>query len=193
MGEPARVARYTYDEYRRLEAFANVKHEYLEGQILAMAGGTLEHAALAVAVITAFEMQFAGKRCHALTSDARVRVLATGLASYPDVTVVCGELERDPEDANNVVNPTLLVEVTSPSTEDYDQGAKAEHYRQIPSLREYVVVSHRARRIERWWRDARSEWRRESAGPGARLALAGVGATLDVDAVYERSPLTRGL
>lgn len=193
MSEPARFPHYTYDEYRRFEKLANAKHEYLDGQILAMAGGTIEHAALAAAVLALLEHQFGGRRCHALTSDARVRVVATGLATYPDVTVICGDLKRDAEDSDNVANPTLIVEVTSPGTEHYDRGAKSEHYRQIPSLREYVFVSHRERCLERWWRDEAGAWQSESAGRGERLALAAVDAVLDVDAVYDRSPLTRDL
>src|SRR4051812_18549083 len=92
MGEPARLAHYTYDEYRRFEAAANTKHEYLDGQILAMAGGTPEHAGLAAAVIEQLGPQLGGGPCQSFTSDLRIRVLATGLATYPDVTIVCGEL-----------------------------------------------------------------------------------------------------
>jgi Uma2 family endonuclease len=193
MGEPARLAHYTYDEYRRFEAAANTKHEYLDGQILAMAGGTPEHAGLAAAVIEQLGRQITGGPCQSFTSDLRIRVRATGLATYPDVTVVCGDLERDPEDVNGVVNPTVLVEVLSASTEHYDRGVKAAHYRQIPSLREYVLVSHRERRIERWYRNERDEWRSEDAGRGGRLQMAAVRAVLDVDAIYDRSALTRGL
>ncbi len=193
MGEPARLAHYTYDEYRRFEAAANTKHEYLDGQILAMAGGTPEHAGLAASVIEQLGRQLAGGSCQSFTSDLRIRVLATGLATYPDVTIVCGDLERDPEDANGVVNPTVLVEVLSTSTEHYDRGEKAAHYRRIPSLREYVFVSHRERRLERWWRDDRGEWQSESAGRGSQLQMAAVNAGLDVDAIYDRSALTRDL
>lgn len=193
MGQPARLPYYTYDEYRRFEAASNVKHEYLDGQILAMAGGTPEHATLAAAVIAQLDRQLAASPCHMFTSDLRIRVLATGLTTYPDVTVVCGELERDPEDRNNGVNPTVLIEVSSPSTAHYDRGEKAEHYRRIPSLREYLLVSSQDRRIERWWCDESGAWRAENAGRGQRVELAAIGAVLDVDAVYNRSPLTRDL
>ena len=137
--------------------------------------------------------QLAGGPCTIFTSDLRVRVLATGLATYPDVTVVCGDLERDPEDGNGVVNPTLLVEVLSGSTEHYDRGEKAAHYRTISSLREYVFVSHRERRIERWWREGLDEWQSQSAGRGEVLRLAALGIDLEIDTVYERSPLTQSI
>ena len=98
-----------------------------------MAGGSVLHAALSAAMLAAFHQQLGG-RCRVYSSDLRIRVRATGLASYPDVTVVCGAAETDPENAETVVNPTVVVEVLSPSTMDYDLGEKFEHYRQIPSL-----------------------------------------------------------
>lgn len=193
VGEPARLPHYTYEEYRRFEALANAKHEYLDGQILAMAGGTPEHAALAAAVSTMLAQLRGDGPCRWFGSDLRVRVRATGLATYPDVTVICGELERDPDDGNNAVNPTLLVEVLSESTESYDRGEKVEHYRKIPSLREYLLVSHRARLIEHWWRDTSGHWQNEAAGGGEMVSLAALDITLGVDAVYDWSALTRDL
>jgi len=193
MSRPARFACYTYGEYRRFEEATDAKHEYLDGQILAMAGGTPEHAALGATVIGLLSEQLAGRPCYPLSSDLRVRVQATGLATYPDVTVVCGPLERDSEDPNATVNPTVLVEVLSDSTEAYDLGEKFAHYRSIPSLREYVLVSHRARRIERRWQDSGGSWRSEVAGRGETVELTSIGAALVVDAVYGRSPVTSGL
>ena len=193
MGRPARLPYYTYDDYRRFELDANSRHEYLDGQILAMAGGTLEHAALAAAVCTLFGRSLENGPCRWFGPDLRVRVVATGLATYPDVTVICGDLQRDPEDRNNAINPTLLVEVTSPSTEHYDRGVKAAHYGRIASLREYVLVSHRERRIECWRPDDGDGWRVETGGRGERVELTALGAVLDVDAVYDRSSLTRDL
>ena len=108
---PAHRIHYTYAEYLTLEASSNVKHEYLDGQIYAMAGGTPEHAALAAAVIGLLFPELRRGRCRAYDADLRVRVPSTGLATYPDVTVVCGPLERDAEDGQAVTNPTLIVEV----------------------------------------------------------------------------------
>jgi Uma2 family endonuclease len=104
------------------------------------------------------------------------------------VTVICGDLERDPEDPNAALNPTVLVEVLSPSTEDYDRSEKSAHYRAIPSLREYLLVSHRERRIERWWRAGGDEWKQQSLGRGDVVQLSALGIGLEVDAIYERSP-----
>lgn len=193
MSQAVRLAHYTYEQYRRFEETTNAKHEYLHGQILAMAGGTPEHAALATAIIGLLEQGLAGSTCYPFSSDLRVRVRATGLATYPDVTIICGDLERDPEDPNAAVNPTVLVEVLSASTEDYDRGEKSAHYRAIPSLQEYLLVSHRERRIERWWRVGPDDWKQESAGRGEMLRLSALGIDLEVDAIYERSPLTRAI
>ena len=99
MSAPAGLHHYTYADYLALEAASNVKHEFLAGEIYGMAGGTPEHAALSVAVSGALLAQLRGSPCRVYSSDLRVRVLATGLATYPDVTVVCGEAERDPENS----------------------------------------------------------------------------------------------
>jgi Uma2 family endonuclease len=191
--EPARLARYTYEEYRCFEEATDAKHEYLGGQILAMAGGTPEHAALSTAIIGLLERKLAAVPCYPFSSDLRVRVRATGLATYPDVTIICGDLERDPQDPNAAVNPTVLVEVLSSSTEEYDRGEKSAHYRRIPSLQEYLLVSHRERRIERWRRGSTGDWERESAGRGEVLHSSALGIDLEVDAVYDRFPLTRSI
>ncbi len=193
MSEAARLAHYTYEEYRRFEEATDAKHEYLRGQILAMAGGTPEHAALATAIIGILERRLAGRPCYPFSSDLRVRVPATGLATYPDVTVICGDLERDPEDPNAAVNPTVVFEVLSASTEEYDRSEKCGHYRAIPSLREVLLVSHRERRIDWWWRGATDDWEQQSAGKGETVRLSSLNIDLDVDAIYDRSPLTRGI
>jgi Uma2 family endonuclease len=146
MPEPARRPRYTLDQYLRLEEMSNVRHEYLEGEIYGMPGGTPEHGRIAANIIMLLGMHTASRRCAVFTSDVRVRVTATGLDTYPDVTVVCGRLEYDSLDPHAIANPTLLVEVTSPSTEAYDRGEKLNHYRRIPSLQEIVIVAHGERR-----------------------------------------------
>ena len=158
MSSPAHDVHYTFRQYLSLEKASNVKHEYLAGQIYAMAGGTPEHAALQGAVHGLLFPQVRAGRCRAHGSDLRVRVLATGLDTYADVAIVCGPRELDPEDKNAVTNPTLLVEVLSPSTQDYDCGEKFAHYKRIPSLRQYVLVSPDEHRVEVWTRDDEGAW-----------------------------------
>ena len=188
MRAPAR-RRYTYHDYLVLERTANVKHEYLAGEIYAMAGGPRAHAALAANVLSELGPQLRGKRCQAHSSDLRVRVLASGLATYPNVTVVAGHAEPDPEDANTVVNPSVVVEVTSPSTEDYDRTEKLEHYQRIPGMSAVVLVSHRERCIEVISRGDDGAWQRSEARAGNAAALPSLDATLVVDEVY-RDALT---
>lgn len=182
---PVRGVHSTYAEYLEIEADSLIRHEYLAGEIFAMAGGTPEHAALHMSVGASLVRQLEGHPCRVFSSDLRLRVAATGLATYADVTVVCGRLERDAEDENAVINPTVLVEVTSKRTEAYDRGEKFEHYRRIPSLREYVLVSHREPRIDVWRRpEAGAEWIETRATRGEVAHLDAIGCELGVDAVY---------
>lgn len=176
---------YAWHEYIALEAASNVKHEYLEGQIYAMAGGSPVHAALQLAVPSLLFPALRSGTCRAYGSDLRVRVLATGLATYPDVTIVCGQREIDPDDKNTVVNPTLLVEVLSASTEEYDRGEKFAHYKRIPSLRQYVLVSPDEHRVEVWTRNAADAWTSVVSKDGAVADLESIGARLDVRELYD--------
>ncbi len=153
-------------EYLVAEAAGDVKHEFLRRAVHAMAGGTPEHAALSAAVIGELRSLLRGKPCQVFTSDLRVRVEATDLTTYPDVSIVCGVLERSELDANAVTNPVALVEVLSDSSEAYDRGEKFAHYRRIPSLREYLVVSQRETRLELFRREDDGSWRLFVAGAG---------------------------
>jgi len=175
--------RYTFGDYLRLEEESSTRHEFLDGEIVAMAGGTPEHAALAMAVGRQLGNQLEGTHCRVFSSDLRVRVPATGLTTYPDVTVVRGPTERDAESATTVTNPTVVVEVTSDSSEDYDRGAKPQHFQTLPSLAAIVVVSHREPRVEVWTR-AEKGWSRSEAGRAERVAISPLEAELDVDALY---------
>jgi len=182
MSTTARRLHYTYAEYLALEDESPVRHEYLDGEIYAMAGGSPDHAALAAAVIGAL----AGKlppACRSYTSDLRVRIEATGLSTYPDVAVVCGRTRRAADDALAVVNPVLLAEVTSPSTEEYDRGEKVRQYQLLPSVREILLVSHREPVITLHRRTG-DGWSELRAGPGETLALESVSAHIAVDHIY---------
>jgi len=178
----ARHLHYTYQEYLALEAGSSVRHEYLKGEIYAMAGGSPDHAVLAARLIRALGMQLR-HGCQVFTSDLRVRIPATGLTTYPDVSVVCGKTTRAAEDPLAVVNPVLLAEVTSDSTEDYDRGEKLRHYKDLPSVREVLFVSHRGPRISLHRRDD-AGWTLLDAGPGETVALPSIGSRVAVDELY---------
>jgi Uma2 family endonuclease len=173
---------YTYAEYLGLEEESSIRHEYLDGEIYAMAGGTPDHAALAAAVLAIIRAQLP-RGYRAFTSDLRIRIPATGLSTYPDGAVVCGGTQRAAEDALAVTNPILLLEVTSNSSEDYDRGEKLRQYQAIATAREIVIVSHRERRIVLYSRDA-SGWQLTEARAGASVPLESIGGTLSVDDVY---------
>ena len=170
---PAAHHRYTYAEYLDLEEVSNVKHEYLAGAIYAMAGGTPEHAEMAAALISMLSARLRGSQCRVYSSDLRVRVTATGLATYPDVTVVCGPLERDPGSHTTIINPTAVFEILSDSTEAYDRGDKLDHYRQISSLRECVLISHREPLVEVWSRGDEGGWNHGEARAGETVSVTG--------------------
>lgn len=173
-----------YAEYVQRERDAVAKHEWIAGEVFAMTGGTPEHARLQATLARVLGNALLDGRCAVYSSDLRVRSRATEIATYADLTIVCGEVETDGEDANAVTNPTLLIEVLSPSTEAYDRGQKAAHYRRMPSLREYVLVAQDAPRIEVFRRGSDGTWEFIEAGPGELLVLESVGCTLAVDDVF---------
>jgi len=182
--------RLTYDDYCRIEAESTVKHEYWDGQAWAMAGGSREHAAICANILGLLSAQLRGSASQAHTSDLRIRVQATGLATYPDVSVICGHAELDPEDRRGhaVTNPTLLVEVLSPSTEEYDRGEKLAQYKQIASVREVVLVTQETHFVEVWRRGDDDTWTRTEHRDG-NIVLTSIGCELPTSDVY-RDPLS---
>lgn len=122
--------------------------------------------------------------CRAFTSDVRVRIVATGLSTYPDGAVICGRSIRATDDQIAVVNPVLLIEVTSSSTEDYDRGEKLRHYQQLPSLREVLILSHRAPRVTRVRREHEDRWNTSEFLAGESVDLASLNISLAVDDLY---------
>lgn len=181
--------RFDFEAYVALEQGSPIKHEFLAGVVWAMAGGSPEHAATAANIVRLLGNQLEGQRCRVFSSDLRVRVKATGLATYPDVTVVCGQLELDPEDpkGHTVVNPKMLVEVLSPSTADYDTGEKLDHYRQIDSLEVIMLVAHDAHSVDVWRRTA-TGWDHQIVVEGGTIEVAPLRAELSVAEIY-RDPL----
>ena len=182
MSTTARHLHYTYEQYVALEEESPIRHEYLEGEIYAMAGGSPDHAALAATIIRLLGPKLPSL-CRTFTSDLRVRIPATGLSTYPDVAVICGRTQRAADDPLAVVNPVLLVEITSDSTEEYDRGEKLRHYRHLPSLREVLIVSHREPHLTLHQRED-ATWLTIEARRHQAVGLAGVAAHLSVDDVY---------
>jgi Uma2 family endonuclease len=188
---PARKPTMTYAEYFAFEDKATERHEFLDGQVFAMGGGTIEHARLIAGVTITLGNALRDRPCRIFSAELRIRIRATGLTTYPDVSVVCGKAEIDSEDPHAIVNPTLVVEVLSDSTEAYDRGEKAAHYRHLPSLREYVLVSQHQPRIEVYRRNEAGRWELYEYESGSLVELASVGCAVAVDEVY-RDPLAAG-
>lgn len=178
----ARRVHYTYEEYLRALEDSEIKLEYCEGEIFAMAGGTLTHAKLSARMISTLD-QALGERCSVLSSDAKIRVEQTDLSTFPDVTVVCGAIVTSARDAHAVINPTLIVEVTSPSTEQYDRGAKLTHYQHLESLRAVIFVSHARKEIEVVSRDA-ERWSTRIFSAGEEVVVSAPAVRFSIDTVY---------
>lgn len=172
---------YSFDDYLRLERESPTRHEFLDGTVWAMAGGSPNHSAIAVNIVRMLGNSLAGRRCGVFNTDLRMRVKATGLATYPDASVICGRVELDPDDdkGHTAINPILLVEVLSPSTENYDRGEKLAHYKRIPSVREVMLVAHDGRRVD-LWRRVESGWTQLAFRDGEDVELASLGVTLPV-------------
>jgi Uma2 family endonuclease len=188
MLEAHRLHRYTYAEYVGLEMISAEKHEFLDGEIYAMTGGSEEHSALAAEMVYALVSAVGDGRCRVHTSDLRIYVESVGLATFPDCTVVCGPLQQhEPSPKATALNPTILVEVTSDSSEEYDRGLKLEYYRTIPTLREYIIVSHRERRLAVETRGNDGTWTTREAMKGERIEIASLGAEIIVDEIYRHS------
>ena len=187
MALPRPQRRLTEGEYLELERGAGFKSEFLEGEMFAMAGGTLQHSLIATNLAGEFRNRLKGSRCIPFNSDLRIKIAATGLWTYPDLSVLCGPPEFVPGTNDTVLNPSLLVEVLSDSTEAYDRGTKFEHYRQIPTLREYLLVSQKAPRIEQFTRQPDGRWLlNEVAGLEAMLELPSLQITLSLAEVFAR-------
>jgi Uma2 family endonuclease len=188
MRERRRLHRYTYADYVALEMTSTGKHEFLDGEIYAMAGGWEEHSALAAAMVHALANAVGDRPCRVHTSDLRIYVEEAGLATFPDASVICGPLQQhDPSPTATALNPMILVEVTSDSSEDYDMGPKLEYYRTIPSLREYVIVSHRERRITVHGRTSDGTWETRVATSAGEVSIPSLGVHLRIDEVYSNS------
>jgi Uma2 family endonuclease len=182
--------RYTYADYVSVEQTSSTKHEFLDGEIYAMAGGSEEHSALCAQVLRLLGNAIAERPCRVHTSDLRVFVESVGLATFPDGSVICGPLvQHPPSPQSTALNPLVLIEVTSDSSEDYDTGFKLDAYRSIPSLADYIVVSHRERRVTVHHRQPDGSWTLTVGVGGEAVEVRGLATALQVDEVYRASAI----
>jgi Uma2 family endonuclease len=191
MGQPQRRAALTPAEYLRVERAAAYRSEYFAGEMFAMAGGSPRHSLIRTNLIGELSGGLKCCPCTAYDSDLRIRVSATGLYTYPDASVICGALEFDDEHRDTVLNPTLIAEVLSEGTEAYDRGKKFNHYRQLPSLREYLLVAQDRPTLERFARNADGTWTLTiKSGLDQSLDLSAIGVTLSLAEVYDKVDFT---
>jgi Uma2 family endonuclease len=152
--------RYTIEEYLRNEQDSSQRHEYYNGEIVAMAGGSPEHSLIIANIVGEVRNRLKGSPCRIYEGNLRVKIPRSRFYVYPDATIVCGELQRDPNDRSNqtIVNPRAVVEVLSPSTEHLDYGRKFRQYLQFETLTEYVIVAQDAPHVETYFRQPEGTW-----------------------------------
>lgn len=187
MSRPAEQFFITETDYLALERQAETKSEYLNGCIYAMSGASREHSTIVFKLARRIGNQLDGKPCRGYVNDMRVKVSPTGLYTYPDALVVCGEPHFEDAQVDTLLNPTVIIEVLSDSTEAYDRGGKFAHYRTLGSLTDYLLIAQNEPRIEHYCRQADGTWRYTAAdGLEAEVDIKTIGCVLRLAEVYER-------
>ncbi len=176
----------TPEQYLEGERVSEIKHEYFQGKIYALAGASSNRNLIAGNVYFALRTQLRNRRCHVYFSDIRIKIPRTGLYTYPDISALCGTPLFDDNHKDNLLNPTIIIEVLSPSTEHYDRGKKFQHYRTIDSLCEYVLIEQDSYHIERYLRQGNAQWTlSEADGLETVVELSSIACRLPLAEVYE--------
>jgi Uma2 family endonuclease len=184
--------RITPEEYLELERRSEIKHEYLDGEMFAMPGVTRKHNLITLNIAADLNAQFLDRPCEVYGIDLRAKVRSTGLYTYPDIAVVCGQALFEDEREDTLMNPQVIIEVLSDSTESCDRGKKFAHYRVMESLREYLLVSQSECRVERFARQDDGNWiYSETTDPNGSVELMSVASRLPLSRVYHRIEFRR--
>lgn len=184
----------TEAEYLEQEAASPFKHEYFNGRIYAMAGASPTHVLINSNVQGALFGRLRGRPCRSASSDQRVKVAATGLLTYPDTLIVCPPERYDEDDPQSLLNPQVILEVLSPSTERHDRTDKFDQYKQIPTLTDYVLIAQDRVRVEHYQRSAADLWTVRSHNQLEHaLALPELDLELPLAEIYDRLDLPSGL
>lgn len=179
-----KMREYTIADYVDFETHTNTKHEFVDGVIYAMTGGTPNHAMLIANAMVQLHKAAGVMGCRVFSSDLRIRVPDREVILYPDASVVCGKPEMDADDNMAIRNPLVILEVTSRSSAKSDRGDKFGHYQAVPSLREYIVVSHDRRLVEVFRRNG-DQWVLGAKVSKGEIELDSLGSAIDVDAIYQ--------
>lgn len=179
--------RLTPEEYLAIERQAETKSEYVDGEMFAMSGASPRHVLIATNIAVALGLRLKDRPCYVFTADLRLNVSPTGLFTYPDVVVACGELKYRDDRRDTLLNPVVLFEVLSESTEAYDRGRKFEHYRTLPSLAEYLLVAQDKPHVEQFVRQPDARWLLgEFNHPDDVVTLPSLGCTLPLAEIYAK-------
>lgn len=185
--EARAMPRLTPEEYLALERKADIKSEYVDGEMFAMSGASRWHNLITGNLTGELRTQLKGRPCESYPNDQRVHIPATGLYTYPDVVVVCGEPRFEDEQLDTLLNPRVLIEVLSPTTESYDRGKKFEHYQSIDSLAEYLLVDQTRARVEHYVRQDGNQWLLTVLeGLDATVTLPSIQCELALAEVYDK-------
>jgi Uma2 family endonuclease len=184
MGDAAEQVRMTEDEYLAFERASEERHEFADGEIFAMAGGSSNHSTVMMSIGSELRVALRERRYQTRSSEMRIYIPQSGRYVYADASVVCGRPEFKDETHDTLLNPNVIVEVLSPSTEAYDRGDKFAQYQALPSVMHYVLASQDKPRIEVFTRQDDGSWNLRNYGPGDRVALPAIECTIDVDQVY---------
>lgn len=176
----------TPEKYLAQEIESRDKHEYWFGETYMMAGTSINHNQIVNNTFKVFDRTLEGRHCRVFTSDIRLRSPKDDVYTYPDVMVICGKIELDPRQQDTVMNPQVIVEVWSESTQDYDSGAKFKMYRQIPSLREYVMIDQSEPYVEYYRRDGHFWVLETLEDMDAKLRLRSLGCEIDLAEIYQQ-------
>ncbi len=175
------------EEYLIREPESEYKSEYRDGRMVAMGGASVSHSRITVNLIRQIDGQLKGGACTTYSSDTRIKVAAAHFYTYPDLSVVCGKATVDAKDNCAILNPTLIVEVLSPSTESYDRGQKFEFYKKLESLREYLIVAQDRIDVERYSRQESGEWEAVSVQTlDGVVDLPAIGCRLAIRDIYDK-------
>ncbi len=178
------------DEYLEMENASSEKHEYYQGEIFAISGAKVPHNIIATNLVVALTIKLKGKSCRPFNSDQRIHVEANTLFTYPDISIICGDIITRNNDDYNVLNPTVLIEFLSRSTKNYDRGEKFKLYRDIPTLREYVLVDSESIHIEIFRLNANNHWELEEYNKDAQTVLIqAINMPLSIEEIYEGTEL----
>lgn len=186
MAAPVRQHSFTPEEYLAQERKAEYKSEYIAGQKVAMSGVSREHSLINGNIARVIGPQLLDRPCEVYVSAMRLKVTALGMYTYPDTVVVCGDARFEDEQVDTLLNPTLIVEVLSPSTEAYDRGAKFGYYRQLPSLQDYLLVAQDQMLIEHFAREDEGWLLTETADLSEIVQLPSIACELPVAEVYRK-------